>query len=463
MTATEDDLERDTGPGREPPNDLSAERQVLGSMMWSTDAIDDVTAVLTGGRDFYRPGHETIYDAMLALYENGKPVDPLTVTDELRRRGELARVGGQPYLAQVFHLVSSPAGVGYHAQIVAEQAVRRRVIDTAGEVRQQAYAGMDSPHELVEKATAKLQQAVGVVHTYTSPMDIYQQIMDAADGRGPVNNEGWPWGFYDLDAALKPLSPGQVVVLAARPGVGKSALLNNFMAHMTLHKKTLAEEVVYGRSLIVGMEMTAAEVWQRVAAGSASVPLHHLNNPERHPMTDADWQRMSAKGRELFETERMHIEYAPNCSVADVRAMIRYHRPHVVGIDYLQIMKMGGGENRQQEVAATMRQLVLLAHSEHVGIVLLSQLNRGPEHRADKLPQLSDLRESGAIEQDAHAVLFLHRPDAYERESHRMGEADIFCAKQRSGPSGWVATVAAQLHFQRFVDMAVDTTRPAHH
>lgn len=435
---------------RTPPQDVAAEQSVLGGMMLSKDAIADVVEMVRGN-DFYRPAHEAVYDAIVDLYGRGEPADAVTVSAELTKRGELARIGGAPYLHTLISSVPTAANAGFYARIVRERAVLRKLVDAGTRIAQLGYAtdGGDVD-ELVNTAQAEV-YAVTERRTsedYLALKDILNGTMeeiDAASHRGE-GMIGVPTGFKDLDALTNGLHPGQMIVLAARPAVGKSTMgLDIARAASIKNGQT---------SVIFSLEMSRNEIAMRMLSAESQVPLTNLR---KGSMRDDDWTRLARTMGKLSDAP-LFIDDSPNMSLMEIRAKCRRlkqrHDLKLVVIDYLQLMSSGKRvESRQQEVSEFSRALKLLAKELEVPVIAISQLNRGSEQRTDKKPQMSDLRESGSIEQDADVVILLHREDMYEKESPRAGEADMIVAKHRNGPTDTIV-VAFQGHYARFFDMA---------
>ncbi len=438
---------------RTPPQDLAAEQCVLGGMLLSKDAIADVVEVLRPG-DFYKPAHQTIYDTVLDLYGRGEPADPVTVSAELTKRAELVRIGGAPYLHTLISSVPTAANAAYYAKIVRERAVLRRLVEAGTKIVQLGYAAEGGEaDDLVDRAQAEL-YAVTERRTsedYLPLSEIMQgtlEEIEAISSRGGAM-VGVPTGFADLDQLTNGFHPGQMIVLAARPAVGKSTLgLDICRSASIKHGLT---------SAIFSLEMGRNEITMRLLSAEARVALHHMRSGT---LSEDDWTRLARTMSSVAEAP-LFIDDSPNMSMMEIRAKCRRlkqrHDLRLVVVDYLQLMTSGKRvESRQQEVAEFSRSLKLLAKELEVPVVAISQLNRGAEQRTDKRPQMSDLRESGAIEQDADMVILLHREDQYERESPRAGEADFIVAKHRNGPTATV-TVAFQGHYSRFVDMAQST------
>ena len=443
-----------SGPGesfdRTPPQDVAAEQSVLGGMMLSKDAIADVIEVLRS-TDFYRPAHEIVFDAVLELYGRGEPADAVTVSDELTKKGSLTRVGGAPYLHTLISSVPTAANAGYYARIVRERAILRRLVEAGTKIVQLGYATTGGDVDDLVNAAQSEVYAVTERRTSEDYLPIGQLIEPTVDeieaaghrGEGMI---GVPTGFADLDRLTNGLHPGQMIVLAARPAIGKSTLgLDIARSASIKHGLT---------SVIFSLEMSRTEITMRMLSAEAKIPLQKLRQGK---LADSDWTKMARTMGELSDAP-LFIDDSPNMSLMEIRAKCRRlkqrHDLKIVIIDYLQLMSSGKRvESRQQEVSEFSRALKLLAKELEVPVIAISQLNRGPEQRTDKKPQMSDLRESGSIEQDADMVILLHREDAYERESPRAGEADFIVAKHRNGPTDTI-TVAFQGHYSRFVDMA---------
>lgn len=713
--------------GRQPPQDMAAEQSVLGGMMLSKDAIADVIEKIRSN-DFYRPAHQAVYDAILELYGRGEPADAVTVAAELERAGELRRVGGAPYLHTLISTVPTAANAGYYAEIVAERAILRRLVEAGTRIVQFGYSGADGQDvaEVVDRAQAEVYEVTErrTAEDYVPLEELLQPTMDEIDSiasRGGISL-GVPTGFADLDKVTNGLHPGQMIIVAARPGVGKALALDTplptpggwttmgrvsvgdrlldaqgrpttvvaatdvltdrpcyevefndgavlvadeehqWVADVDAEQRLLTtrelrtyvgcavvrntkplelprKHFAYGpytvaalagmafddpeivmridaegpvdamtvmadlggripyeylrgsiaqrRALLAGLLDARASVdedgwiivpaatrhmtevvadlvaglgynykrsatgWLRVDADDDVFTVHHkavrhkelrgragvrrvvavravrsvpvrcvqVDNPEclylageamvpthnstlamdflrscaiGHQMTaamfslemskteivmrllsaeakiklgdmrggsmsDDDWTRLARRMGEISEAP-LFIDDSPNLTMMEIRAKARRlkqrHDLKLVVVDYMQLMTSGKKvESRQQEVSEFSRQLKLLAKELEVPVVAISQLNRGPEQRTDKKPQVSDLRESGSLEQDADMVILLHRPDAFERDDPRAGEADIILGKHRNGPTATI-TVAHQLHLSRFVDMA---------
>jgi len=414
------------------------------------DAIADVVEVLRP-EDFYRPAHQTVYDCILDLYGRGEPADPVTVSAELERRGELVRLGGAPYLHTLIATVPTAANAAYYAEIVAEKAVLRRLVEAGTRIVQLGYHGAEGAEvdAVVDRAQAAIYDVTDrrTSEDYVALEELLQPTMDEIDAiasRGGVSL-GVPTGFVDLDACTNGLHPGQMIVVAARPGLGKSTLGLDFARSCSVkHGMT---------SAFMSLEMSRTEIVMRLLSAEARIRLTDMRGGR---MSDDDWTRMARRMSEISEAP-LFIDDSPNLTMMEIRAKARRLRQRndlrLLVVDYLQLMTSGRRvESRQQEVSEFSRQIKLLAKELEIPVVAISQLNRGPEQRTDKKPMLADLRESGSIEQDSDVVLLVHREDMYERESPRAGEADLIIAKHRNGPTATVA-VSFQGHYSRFSDM----------
>ena len=434
---------------RTPPQDNAAEQSVLGSMLLSKDAIADASEELRG-TDFYRPAHEVIFDAIVDLYGRGEPADPVTVSAELQRRGELQRIGGAPYLHTLSANVPIAANAGYYAEIVHEKAILRRLVTAGTKIVQLGYAGEGTIDAVVDEAQAEVYKITDkrTQEDYAPLADIMEGVLDEIEAIGNRDGGmyGVPTGFADLDDLTNGLHSGQMIIVAARPAMGKSTLALDLCRSASIHNQMA--------SVFFSLEMNRSEITMRLLSAEAKVPLNHIRNGN---MTDDDWAKLARKMGEVSSAP-MFIDDSPNMTMMEIRSKARRlkqnHDLRLIVIDYMQLMSSGKKvESRQLEVSEFSRQIKLLAKELELPIIALSQLNRGPEQRADKRPAMSDLRESGSLEQDADMVILLHRDDVYERESTRPGEADLIVAKHRNGPTRDI-TVAFQGHYSRFVDMA---------
>jgi replicative DNA helicase len=448
--------DRDGDDERTPPHDLAAEQGALGGMLLSKDAIYDVLEILKA-RDFYRPAHKTIYEAILGLFSQGEPADAVTVAAELTRRGDIGTMGGAPYLHTLIGTVPTAANAAYYARIVAEQAKLRRLVTAGTRIAQMGYSGDDDPDTLLDLAEAELMDVADRdgSEDYAPLSEVLPGALDEIEAahRRDGTLTGVPTGITDLDALTNGLHPGQFVIVAARPGLGKSTLALNWASAAAIDRGLA--------TAVFSLEMSRAEIGMKILSAEAAVGLHLMRTGH---LADADWGILAEAQANIADAP-LFIDDSPNMSMLEIRSKCRRlrqrHDLRLVIVDYLQLMSSPKRtENRQQEVSEISRGMKLLAKEIGVPVVALSQLNRGPEQRTDKRPLLSDLRESGSLEQDADMVILLHREDAYERESPRAGEADLIVAKHRNGPTSTI-TVVFQGHYSRFLDMAWTPSKAA--
>jgi replicative DNA helicase len=449
------DLDANYQAGPMPPHDLQAEQSVLGGMMLSREAIAEVTEVIDVG-DFYRPAHSAIYEAILHLYANGDPTEPIALSAELERRGDLGRVGGAPYLHTLIATIPTAANAAYYADMVAEKAIARRMTEAGIRITQLGYSGADGSDEITEMidraqseldtiADRRLNGGAGYALLADLRVDELSFLDDLQAGRV---DPGLPTGFLDVDELLGGLKPGQFVVVAGRPGSGKSTLAVDIARNTSIRNGKSAA--------IFSLEMSRSELWRRIIAAEARIRHRDLETPGQ--LTASDYDRIAKALEKIEAGGPLAIDDTPNMTMTQIRAKAKRvkakHGLDLIVIDYLQLMTSGRKvESRQVEVSEFSRQSKILAKELQVPVVALSQLNRGPEQRVDKRPMLSDLRESGSLEQDCDIAILVHRPDMYDRDDPRAGEADLIIAKNRSGPTS-VVTLAHRLHLCSFADLA---------
>jgi len=426
-----------------PPQNIEAEQSVLGSMLLDRDAVIKASEILQP-EDFYRQAHQAIYRAILALMDRSEAVDIITVSEELRQQKLLAEVGGVTYLTTLANAVPTAANVEHYARIVEEKAVLRRMINVATEVVRRAYAEEEEVETLLDHAQ---QQMFDLTQrrrrrTYASMRDIlletYEYIESLHRNKGEII--GVPSGFKDLDQLTSGFHPSEFIVLAARPSQGKSTILLNMAAHAAIYHRI--------PTAIFSLEMSRIQIAQRLLCAEARINSHRLRTGY---LGDEDWPKLSTALGRLSEAP-LWIDDTPNIAVMELRARARRLKAeHNIGlllIDYLQLMHMKGqAENRQQEIAAISRSLKALAREIDCPVIAASQLSRAVEQRQDRRPQLSDLRESGAIEQDADVVLFIHH-----NPENAENVVDLILAKQRNGPTGTVQLVFLK-EYGRFVNL----------
>ncbi|GGG45939.1 replicative DNA helicase [Kocuria dechangensis] len=585
--------------GRTPPQDNVAEQSVLGGMMLSKDAIADVVEVLRGV-DFYKPAHESIYEAIISLYGRGEPADAITVSDELTKRGEIERIGGPAYLHTLISSVPTAANAGFYAEIVRERGVLRRLVEAGTKIVQLGYSADGEVDDIVNEAQAEIYQVAErrSSEDYTVLKEVVEATVDEIEAAGTQGEgmRGVPTGFIELDELTQGFQGGQMIVIAARPAMGKALALDTAIptptgwttmgeiavgdeviaadgtpsrvvaatevmterpcyrvtfddgseivadeqhqwltstddtsavrtteqilasmvvgerhvvanapaldrpdavyepegrrritavepvesvpvrcieidhpSHLYLagrtfiptHNSTLALDVARSAAIkhnmttvIFSLEMSRNEIAMRLLSAEATLNMQDLRKGR---LQDEQWAKIATTMGKM-DTAPLFIDDSPNMSLMEIRAKCRRlkqkHDLKLVVLDYLQLMSSGKKvESRQQEVSEFSRALKLLAKELEVPVIALSQLNRGSEQRQDKKPMVSDLRESGSIEQDADMVILLHRDDVYDKESPRAGEADVIVAKHRNGPTKTIV-VAFQGHYSRFANMA---------
>jgi replicative DNA helicase len=437
---------------RVPPQNLDAEVSVVGSMLLSKDAIAEVTEILIA-EDFYRGAHRTMFEAIRDLYDRGEPVDPVTLADELERRGQLEDVGGAVAIADLVSRVPTSANAQYYARIVSDHALRRRLIDAGTEITRLGYDAPKGSDEAVDKAEALIYQVAQrhVASEFTPMKDLLTQSFELIEKLHENNSAitGLATGFTDLDELTAGLQPSNLVILAARPAMGKSTLVMNVAAHIAVNLRRPA--------VMFSLEMSQMELVQRVLAAEAKVDSERLRTGRLH---DTDWPKLSQAMGRLAEAP-LFIDDTPGITLMEIRSKARRlkqkHGLDLLIVDYLQLMQSHRRvENRVQEVAELSRGLKILAKELEIPVIALSQLSRRPEERTDRRPHLADLRESGSIEQDADIVGFIYRDEVYDPDSAAKGEAELIIAKHRNGP---LKTVRLSFigHHSRFANLS---TRP---
>jgi len=432
MARTIEEVRRQPRTERVPPHNLEAEESVLGSMMLSGEAIASVVEILKPA-DFYRPAHQRIYDAVIAVYARGEPVDAITCVEELKRRQTIEEVGGALYVHNLVESVPAPASASYYAKIVADSALLRRLIKAASEIMTTAYANPEDPRKAADQAEGLI-YAVARADEKDQVVSLHELVDESMAALEHIQQRdsrfaGVPTGFDDLDEMLSGLQKGNLIVIAARPGVGKSSFVTNIARNVAIKGHPVA---------MFSLEMSRFEIGMRLLCGEAKVPWDKVRSGR---VATEDWTRIVEAAEDLHEAPLFIVD-SGNVTIVDIRAKARRMKSSRLGlgliiVDYLQLMSgHGRTESRQQEIAEISRSLKLLAKELEIPVIAVSQLNRNPETRADKRPQLSDLRESGAIEQDSDIVMFIHREDGDDPAS--KGKADLVVAKHRNGPTGTI-------------------------
>ncbi|MFI9176108.1 replicative DNA helicase [Streptomyces lincolnensis] len=443
----------DTEDGLHHPHDVHAEKAVLKAMLTSQDAIADIVDVLAG-HDFYRPAHELLYTTILDLYGRDQATDPIAVAARLTEQGRIEDVGGAAYITSLASGPSPSRSWLTEADRVQNAAVLRRTKLAAIHIENAASeAGPDAADRIADMAQAEIFAATTrrPLLPPASPLgDVMEDTLDwiEATGSRQANTlPGIPTGFTDLDSLTGGLHPGQFIVIAARPAMGKSTLALDFVRSASIQHTV--------PSAVFTLEAGRNEVGMRILSAEARVALHHMRSGT---MTDEDWTRLARRMPQVSAAP-IYIQDGSYANLHDLRAHCRYlhsrRNVQLIVVDALHLLTYGTRprDNRYEEISEIARCLKLLAKELQIPIVAISTLNRGPEQRIDKKPMLNDLRDSGALEDNADVVILLHREDAYEKDSPRAGEADFIVAKHRHGPTATI-TVAFQGHYSRFVDMA---------
>lgn len=435
---------------RLPPQHIEAEQAVLGAMLISADAVAEAAETLER-EDFYRTTHQLIFAAMQALFEQGQPVDVVTATHALQaQEGVLDRVGGVEYLANLAGSMPSSLHVEQYIEIVREKALLRRVIQTATTIASEGYAGEHSASDVLAEAERRILELSQNrrVRDFTHISDVlgttFERIEQLFESAGRLT--GVATGYSDLDLMTSGFQKSDLIIVAARPSVGKTAFALN-----------IAQNVGVRESLpvaIFSLEMSKDQLVQRMLCAETYIDGHKL----RTGTLDADdWPRLTM-GVSTLGNAPIYIDDSPGATVPEMRSKLRRLKAHaglgLVVIDYLQLIsgRRSGGDNRQQEISEISRMLKQMARELEVPVVALAQLSRSVEQRQDKHPMLSDIRESGSIEQDADIVAFLYRDDYYDPESEKKNVVEIHIAKQRNGPTGTVE-LAFLKNFNKFVNL----------
>jgi len=433
------------------PHNLEAERSVLGAILVHNDAFNTAAQVIDG-RDFYRDAHRRIFDRMVTLSERGEAIDFITLKEELSRGGELDDVGGPAYVASLVDGVPRATNVEYYAKIVKEKATLRNLIYAANKILTNAYEA-DQESDLILDEAESLVFAVaddrlkaGFVPMRELVKESFPKIEQLFEHKRLVT--GVPTGFVDLDEMTRGLQPSDLIIIAARPSMGKTSLILNIAQHVAVQP-----ELTVG---FFSLEMSKESLFIRLLTSEAQIDSHRLMSGA---IAQKDYGRIS-HALETLSGMRLFIDDTANIGVLEMRAKARRlqaeHGLNLLVVDYIQLMTARGRyENRTLELASISRSLKGLAKELHVPIVVLSQLSRAPESRSDHRPQLSDLRESGALEQDADVVVLIYRDDAYNRDPNNpeAGTAELIVAKQRNGPTG-IVRLAFLREQTRFASLA---------
>ena len=425
---------------RVPPHSIEAESSVLGGLLLDNTAWDRMGELLSEN-DFYRHEHKLIFGAISILINGSKPADVITVFEQLKNQGKAEGMGGLGYLNSLAQYVPSASNIRRYAEIVRERSILRKLVTASDEIATNAFNPQGRPVErILDEAEQKIfnigeegsRMKQGFQSMDTLVVDLMDRVQEMADN--PNDITGVPTGFYDLDRMTSGLQAGDLVVLAARPSMGKTAFAINIAEHVALNEGLPVA--------VFSMEMGAAQLAVRVVGSIGRIDQGHLRTGK---LTDEEWPRLT-DAIERLRTVSLHIDETAGLTSSELRANARRlarkcGKLGLIVVDYLQLMtgsSGGDGENRATELGEISRGLKMLAKELQCPVIALSQLNRGVEQRTDKRPMMSDLRESGAIEQDADIIMFIYRDDYYNKDSKDPGIAEIIIGKQRNGPTGAV-------------------------
>ncbi len=434
---------------RIPPQNIEAEQAVLGAILLDKDALITVVDILAAD-DFYRSNHQIIYKTMLELSESGEPIDLITITANLQNKKILDEAGGVAYLTDLANTVPTAANVEYYAKIVEEKSILRRLIRAATEIASTGYLGSENVQEVISDAEKRiLELSQKKHHDHFIPIkNVLLETLDRIEflhsNKGEIT--GIPSGFTDLDKMTSGFQRSDLIILAARPSVGKTAFALNVAQNVAARaKQTVA---------IFSLEMAASQLVQRMISAEGNIDAHKLRTGQ---MDENDWKKLTMAMTTLSEAP-IYIDDTPGITVYDIRAKARRLKAEeglgLILIDYLQLIHgRGKSDNRQQEISEISRHLKGIARELEVPVIALSQLSRAVEQRQDKRPMLSDIRESGSIEQDADIVAFLYREDYYDRETEKKDIIEIIIGKQRNGPVGKVELVFVK-NYNKFLNYA---------
>ena len=432
-----------------PPSSEEAEKSTLGSMLLDREAIPTAVESLEP-EDFYWSKHAIIYNAICQLFDKGDPVDLVTLSEKLREEDKLEEVGGASYITSVVNSVPTAANIKHYAEIVEEKSILRGLIKTANQISKLGYKDEGEVDDLLDQAESLIFEVSEKrsVKEFSGIKDVLMDTFDDLEELHETQEDvtGVPTGFRDLDKMTSGFQESDLIIIAARPSMGKTALALNIGQYAAVEEDTSVA--------IFSLEMSKSQLVQRMLCSEAQVNSHRLRTGQ---LRDTDWRRLSQAAGRLGESD-IFIDDTPGITVMEMRAKARRikaeHGLDLILIDYLQLMQgSGGAESRQQEVSKISRSLKGLGRELNVPVVSLSQLSRAVEQRNDKRPQLSDLRASGSIEQDADVVAFIYRDEYYNPDTEKKGITEIIVGKQRNGPVGTVE-LAFQKEYTKFVDLS---------
>ena len=430
------------------PHSTEAEQSVIGSMIMSRDAIVEASEILTGA-DFYQQQYGVVFEAMVELNDEGKAVDLITLQERLKEKDLPPEISGMEFVRDLLSAVPTSANVKYYAEIVSEKAMLRKLIKTTEEISNACYLGKEKTQDILEVTEKKIFDLVQN-RGANEFVPIRQVVLNAIEkiemaSRTQGNVTGIPTGFIDLDYKMSGFQPSDLILVAARPSMGKTAFVLNIAQYMAFHNHVTAA--------IFSLEMSKEQLVNRMLSLESKVDSQSIRTGN---LEDEDWAKL-IEGANIIGNSNLIIDDKPGISISELRSKCRkYKMEHNLGvifIDYLQLMTGSGrSESRQQEISEISRSLKALARELNVPVVALSQLSRAVEQRPDHRPMMSDLRESGAIEQDADVIMFIYRDDYYNKDSENKGIAEIIIAKQRNGPIGTVNLVWLP-NYTKFVNM----------
>lgn len=430
------------------PHSSEAEQSVIGSMIMSRDAIVEASEIITGA-DFYQQQYGEVFESMLELHDEGKAVDLITLQERLKEKDLPPEISNMEFVRDLLSAVPTSANVKYYAEIVAEKSMLRKLIKTTEEITNACYLGKEKTKDILEVTEKKIFDLVQnrgseeFVPIRQVVLNAIEKIEKASRSQGSVT--GIPTGFIDLDYKMSGFQPSDLILVAARPSMGKTAFVLNIAQYMAFHNNVTAA--------IFSLEMSKEQLVNRLLSLESKVDSQSIRTGN---LEDEEWAKL-IEGANIIGKSNLIIDDKPGISISELRSKCRKykieHNLGVVFIDYLQLMTGSGrSESRQQEISEISRSLKALARELNVPIVALSQLSRAVEQRPDHRPMLSDLRESGAIEQDADVVMFIYRDDYYNKDSENKNIAEIIIAKQRNGPIGTINLVWLP-NYTKFVNM----------
>ncbi|MFZ9595218.1 MAG: replicative DNA helicase [Bdellovibrionia bacterium] len=444
--------------GRVPPHHTEAERSVLGAILLNNESIYRVIEVGLLPADFYQESHQKIFEVALSLFERGEPVDLVTVTTALRDRGSFERVGGSATLTSLFEDTFAVGNVSHYARIIKDQAILRSMIQTTAEIAAEAYDGVEDTEAFLDEAERRVLSVADskLNKMFSSMQEVLVQNMHSIEELSQKKADviGLSTGFTDFDRLTSGLRPGQLIILAARPAMGKTSLFLSMAQNIAMTGKSVVA--------IFSLEMSKEELGFRFLSGMTRIDSKKLKVGR---LADRDWPRLAQAADQLSKS-KIFIDDSGDLTVMDIRSRCRRlfsmeKRLDMIVVDYLQLMKgtkssQKGDGSREREISEISRNLKSLAKEQGVPIIALSQLNRGVESRPNKRPMLSDLRESGAIEQDADMVCFIYRDEVYNKESEDKGIAELIVAKHRAGETDTIR-LSWLPEYTLFANLARDT------